>query len=199
MSITALINKLLRQDPQAQIFFKKHAGKHLSFSCKDLALLKFNCSINDNGIKIQRVAAIKTTCHISASFASFIRLLLQPDVNIADLDLEISGEYECAQQLQQLITNLKIDWEEELSKYSGDLIAVQAIQVIKRIRNYQKTNAAALEQMVAEYLQHEAQFLPTKYEVEEFNQAIDEMRLQVDRLEAKIKILRSRKQQHANC
>jgi ubiquinone biosynthesis accessory factor UbiJ len=199
LNIAVLINNLLLRDPQAQKFFKQNAGKSLAFACQDLPLLKFKCIINDNGISIQRNSANEANCYINASFLSLIRLLVQPDVNITELELEIRGDYECAQQLQQVLANLQIDWEEELSKYSGDVVAVHAVQAIKRIRNYQKVNASALEQMVAEYLQHEMQFLPTKYEVNEFHQEIDELRLRVDRLEAKIRYLRSRKQQHASC
>lgn len=101
---------------------------------------------------------------------------------------KVHGDSEAAHALQQLLAKINIDWEEELSKYTGDVIAHQSFYVFKQLRQYQQYASNSLEEMITEYLQEESGLLPTKYEVDEFMHDVDQLRLEVDRLEARIKI-----------
>lgn len=114
---------------------------------------------------------------ITSTTAGFVRYALLQDRTA----LHITGSIAVAETLQQLLGNLDIDWEEELSKHTGDVIAHQAMRFMQNLRTIE------LDQMVAEYLQEEIKVLPTKTEMQEYLHAVDQLRSDVDRIEARIK------------
>lgn len=114
---------------------------------------------------------------VSSTVAGFLSYVLRQDRS----ELQVSGDFAVAEALEKTFGNLQIDWEEELSKHVGDVVAHQAMRFLKQLPNIN------LDQMIAEYLQHESQILPGKYAVREFMDAVDTLREDVDRLEARCK------------
>jgi len=82
-----------------------------------------------------------------------------------------------------------VDWEEPLSKLTGDVVANQLGNAVRDVsgwlRDATKTNALN----VSEYFREEEAMLPSKFEVNKFKANVDELRLSVDRLEAKVQRL----------
>lgn len=200
MSIANTINKLLNLDPAAQLTLNKLNGKSFGFFCTDFSVMQIYCCVIDNGIELQRYAPATTYTKISAPLSGFMQLLIHKNAtNIQTANLVVEGDHESAQLFQKMIFELNIDWEEELSKYTGDIVATRAIYYLKQLRSYSTENSSALEQMVVEYLQDEARLLPAAYEMHDFLDAVDDLRLQVDRLDAKLALYKSRNKQHESC
>lgn len=104
----------------------------------------------------------------------------------------IDGDMDVGRAVQRLLDNLEIDWEEQLSKYVGDVVAHQVGGVVRDIFSWGKKTAQTLAQDGVEYLQEESRDLPHPLEVDEFNHAVDVLRSDVDRLEARVKRLQSK-------
>ena len=84
---------------------------------------------------------------------------------------------------------IEIDWEEMLSKYTGDLIAFQVGNTIRK--GQEKSNVAKqkMGKTMEEYLHFEANLLPTKSQVNRFKKQVQETATAIDALEQRIETL----------
>ena len=103
--------------------------------------------------------------------------------------VEIDGDVELGQQIQRVFEKLEIDWEEHLSRLTGDIIAHQIGNTVRGLLNWGERSAEHLGQDTADYLQEETEILPVPWEVQEFIEEVDTLRGDVDRLEARVKRL----------
>ncbi len=105
--------------------------------------------------------------------------------------IEVSGDSELGKKFQNIINNIEIDWEELLSKYTGDTIAYQIGSTARELQRWAKQALAIIEQNTTEYLQEESRNLPHPIEIDRFLDEVDQLRLATDRIEARILRLRS--------
>jgi len=103
--------------------------------------------------------------------------------------VEIDGDVELGQQIQRVFEKLDIDWEEHLSRLTGDIVAHQVGNAVRGLFAWGERSAEHLGQDTADYLQEETDILPVPWEVEGFIEAIDALRSDVDRMEARVKRL----------
>ncbi len=103
--------------------------------------------------------------------------------------VEISGDTEIGQQFQDLLTGVDWDWEEQLSKITGDMVAHQVGELARRGQKWLGETSETLQQDVTEYLQEEAQLLPTHVEIKAFLDDVDQLRADTDRLSARVERL----------
>ena len=81
---------------------------------------------------------------------------------------------------------MDIDWAEPLSELLGDSLAYQVQQATNRISRWGAQTARSVSLSVSEYLQEESRDVVTETELKIFNDAVDRLRNDVDRLQAKI-------------
>ncbi|MBI3774144.1 MAG: SCP2 sterol-binding domain-containing protein [Gammaproteobacteria bacterium] len=84
---------------------------------------------------------------------------------------------------------LDIDWEEHLSRFTGDVIAHQVGNAARSSQRWAQQSGAALLQDAGEYLKYERELLPDRAQVETFMQHVDVLRDDVERLEARVQRL----------
>ena len=107
-------------------------------------------------------------------------------------DVEIEGDMRVAEKFSAILREVDIDWEELLSRLVGDIVAHQAGQVTRNITGWFKDTSEAMQQNTAEYLTEESDITPAEAEVTSFMDQVDDIRMDVDRLEARIKLLQSK-------
>jgi ubiquinone biosynthesis protein UbiJ len=179
----------MRLDPNLDGIIGPLANKVIEININDFRNIKLYLLFCDNLLEITSSKPENINLTISGPLMDFVAMAIKKqNLNFRETEIVIQGSLSTAEDLQQLIIELDIDWEEELSKYTGDVIAHQALYLIKQLKQYQATSSILLEEMISEYLQEESGLLPNHDEINGFMQAVDELRLQVDRLEAKVKI-----------
>lgn len=104
-------------------------------------------------------------------------------------EIEISGDSDTARRFQNLLDLLAIDWERHLARYTGRGIAASVVELIRRSGAAGRAGAAALGTDLAEFWQEETRELPARPEAEAFLDAVDTLRADADRLEARIQRL----------
>ena len=90
---------------------------------------------------------------------------------------------------QAVLNAMDIDWEENLSTLTGDVIAHQLGNMAKRTGQAIRYSRDTLEKDIGEYLQEELRMLPTRIETENFSAAVTRISIDADRLNARIKRL----------
>ena len=106
---------------------------------------------------------------------------------------EVHGDPVVAQDFQRLLNLARPDWEEELSRLIGDVAAHQLGTVARGLAGWGLKATDTLVQDAGEFLTEESRQVPTRYELEEFLDAVDGTRDDVDRLEARIQRLADRR------
>jgi len=107
-------------------------------------------------------------------------------------DLKIDGDLQAVQAYESLLKDIDIDWEEIISRYTGDAIAFQLGKLARGIKQWGNQSANAFADDLRDYLQIETEQLPLPAEVEELNNQVDEVRAVVERFEMRVQRFESR-------
>ena len=103
--------------------------------------------------------------------------------------IKIDGDLGLGTRFSQILREVDIDWEELLSRAVGDLVAHQMGQLARTSKGWLDDSAHAMRLNTQEYLQEESRVTPADAEVRHYLDAVDTLRLDTDRLEARLKRL----------
>jgi ubiquinone biosynthesis protein UbiJ len=104
-------------------------------------------------------------------------------------DVEISGDVETGQAFKAVLDAIDIDWEEQLARFTGDMIAHRLGNATRHAGRWLDHTRLTLEQDLSEYLQEELRVVPTRIEIENLIEDIGRLGMDTDRLEARLKLL----------
>ena len=99
---------------------------------------------------------------------------------------QIRGDAEVANRYKELLMLARPDTEEELSRWLGDFAARRLTRFADRALSFARRARRTAGENIAEYLQEESRDLVNHTELEEFLQAVDEVRETADRIEARL-------------
>lgn len=121
----------------------------------------------------------------------FIRLSAtsKNNANLFASGITVIGDTDVAQEFKALFANLDIDWEEQLSHFTGDVVAHQVGNLIKAMCQWAKQSTATIQQDLSEYIHEEVRWLPSREELQDFFAATDKLRDDVERTALHIKNL----------
>ena len=106
--------------------------------------------------------------------------------------VKIEGNTALAQRFGDCMAGLEIDWEEQLSRLTGDSVAHAVGRRLRAAGRWGQGSLVTLGQDLKEYLQEEGRLLPTRYEIDQFLAAVDRLRDDGERLAARVERLRHR-------
>jgi ubiquinone biosynthesis protein UbiJ len=141
-----------------------------------------------NGIELRPKIAGEADTTISGTLQNLFRIGIAKDKQhaIKQHSIQFRGDAHVGIAMQQILSNLDIDWEEHLSQLVGDTPASIISKGIGRAFNFGKDILESLHRNTSEYIHHEARLCPTSDELETFYKKIATLRNDVDRLEQKI-------------
>ncbi len=100
--------------------------------------------------------------------------------------VSLTGDIELGQRLQRIFSQIDIDWEEQISHLTGDIIAHQLGEGFRALTGWSRHNRQSCERDISEYLRYETDSLPLGWEVEAYLSGVDKVRGDIDRLEARV-------------
>ncbi|HYQ70439.1 MAG TPA: SCP2 sterol-binding domain-containing protein [Gammaproteobacteria bacterium] len=101
----------------------------------------------------------------------------------------IEGDVETGQAFKAILDEMDIDWEEQISRLTGDVIAHQLGNTVRRAADALQRARRTLAGDIGEYLQEELRVLPTRIEIENFSTDVARLGMDTDRLAARIRRL----------
>lgn len=182
-----ILNQYIALDPDINSKRKMLEGKSLKLIIKPITLIFV---FEKEKITIQADSDQTPDATLEGYPLSFLKLHFADKHELFSLfktDISMKGDVEVGQQVKQLFESIDIDWEEHLSHITGDIIAHQLAHVFKRTRAFGKHVMSSTQQNMTDYLQEECQLLPTREELCDFFDDVDDLRLRVDRLIARAK------------
>ena len=181
------ISRYLALDPEMLGQLAQFSGKVVKLEILDIdkELYLFP---DANGIQVRSEYEGKVDTILRGTPLSLFKLGLVS--NAADLllkgEVEITGDTRLGHQFKKVFSQMDIDWSEPLAKIFGDSFAYQIQQAGEKLGRWGKQSIQSLSMSVSEYLQEESRDVVTETELEIFNDAVDQLRNDVDRLQARV-------------
>ena|SRR3989338_9033495 len=181
------INRYFKMDPSAIEKLAELSGKVVLFDVKNLG--SFYCLPYETGVKILVEYEGKPDTVVKGTlFSLFKASRAKSQIEAGRSDLEITGDIELGEKISHILRHVDIDWEEQTSKIMGDVAAQKLGNLVRSAKYWINQRTSNLRESFTEYVQEEAGQFPTRAEVEDFIQDVNEFRHAVDRLELRIKI-----------
>jgi ubiquinone biosynthesis protein UbiJ len=195
-AIEKVANQFLKLDPQSRKELIPLAGKQFKITIDEFPWpLVFAFSESIDVMAIQDDVSVAVDCSIELSLTTL--KLLQDSSQITALiqqdKLKLQGDINVAQQFSQLMKNINIDWEEQLSKYTGDVFAHTFFSANSVLKEKFKRDIALLRSTLKDAAIEEKPIAAHPCAVEDFCQQVNELRGDVSRLEARLSILEQQK------
>lgn len=192
--VTNILNRNIRESTPARELCRKLDGKTIAVRVRDTALAMYFV-INDEVIQLRSESESEPDVVLTGSLLTLARMAA-PGSNgtdgavLRDGAIDLTGDAYTAQAFQELLRLAKPDFEEELSGIIGDTAAHHAGEFARGVRDWAVEARATIGSNIREYLQEEGRQVPSRHEVEKFAAAVDTLRDDVARLEARLNRLR---------
>ncbi len=134
-------------------------------------------------------APVDVELHAPASLLA--RLLVSSDRKavLQDPDVELLGDSQVLIALQNALADLQLDGEAELARWLGPVAGHAIGSALRRSHQWGRDSRASLRQTLAEYLTEESRQLVGQAEARARAEQLHDLRLQLDRLEARVALL----------
>ena len=188
--VETTINRYLALDPEMLDKMEEFSGKVIKLEI--IGLNKTLYMLPDRrGIQVRTEHEGEADTTLRGTPISLFKMGLA--ANAAKLllkgEVEISGDTRLGHQFKNIFSQMDIDWSEPLANLVGDTVAFQLQQSGKKLGGWGKDTMESVSRSVSEYLQEESRDLVTETELNNFNDEVDQLRNDVDRLHAKINAL----------
>jgi ubiquinone biosynthesis protein UbiJ len=191
--LESLLNRNIAGSSRARGLLSRIAGRSLELRLSVTPLrLRFVAGTDRVSLGMGGEAPADAT--IEGSPFTFARLAMgNPMQTLRAGGAQVTGDGEIAQGFQQLFEAAQPDFEEELSRLTGDVAAHHLANLARDARDFGRRARDTFMQNVAEYLTEESRDVPLRAEVEEFVAGVDALREATDRLDARLAALERRR------
>ncbi len=188
-ALESALDLYLKQDPEALRRCGGMEGKVIALDIAGLGVSLYFLPGPD-GIQVLGHYEGQADTRLRGSPMGIGRMVLgSRDDTLFEGAVDIEGDTETGQQLQDILLSTEWDWEEQLSRLTGDVVAHQIGTVARRARQFLAASRSTLERDMSEYLQEESLLLPCRIEIERFLNEVDCLRADLDRLSARVERL----------
>lgn len=189
-TIENFLNRGLPRSPRAQQLCAELAGRCIAIEAPAMARVLVEST--GNSLRITR-GNLPADAEVIGGPLSLLALSgSAADAALSRGEVEVRGDAELAEKFQELGRLLKPDPEEELSLLIGDVAAHRLGRLARGALGWTRSAAATLLQDVGEYFSHERGDLVSREEGEQFLRGVDALREDVDRLDARLELLKQR-------
>lgn len=181
------INRVLRMDSTAIPRLTALAGKVIVVDCRDPSLRMFIIP-GDEGLTLAADWAAPADCTLRAPASSLLRLALSRDKTavLHGPDVDLDGDSGALLELAGILQDLELDWEYEVSRWLGPVGSQLLGGHLRSQARWTKDNFASISQNLADYLSEESRAMVGRHEAEARFAELDQMKLDLERLEARV-------------
>ncbi|MDG6773649.1 SCP2 sterol-binding domain-containing protein [Thiomicrorhabdus sp. ZW0627] len=179
-----ILNEAIRLDEGHGAAFKPLEDKVFTLTLNDLGTTS-HLLFTAYGVSVQSDLQGDADATIETSLVALLALPQTSELKGA----VFHGDEPLAEQFVDALNSLEIDWEEHLSHYTGDLIAFKVGHAARSVMQTKQGIKQQAGDTLKEYLQFEINALPTKSQVQRFNQQVVQIHQSVDALENRIDTL----------
>ncbi|MDE0509000.1 MAG: SCP2 sterol-binding domain-containing protein [Gammaproteobacteria bacterium] len=117
------------------------------------------------------------------------RLLTDSERPLADREIRVEGDAELLLDLQRALDEIDVRWEDYLGPILGDVLTGGLSSAVTDARDLARDAGGNIKRNLENFVQYEAGVMPSPEEMGLFVARVDELRLRLDRLQARIENL----------
>jgi ubiquinone biosynthesis protein UbiJ len=181
------LNRVLALDSTALPRLARLSGRVIAVDCTAPALQLFILPSGE-GLQLAGQWAGETDCRLRAPAASLLRLATGKDKTavLHSPQVELDGDSAALLELAGILQDLELDWEYELSRWLGPLASQLLGSHIRSRANWTGQTLDSLRLNLADYLSEESRSLVGQREADARFAELDRLKLDLDRLDARI-------------
>ncbi|WJN59097.1 SCP2 sterol-binding domain-containing protein [Pseudomonas sp. SO81] len=186
------LNRVLQMDSTALPRLARLEGTVIEVDCQSPALKLFILPGAD-GLQLASQWG-DADCTLSAPASSLLRLALAKDKTaiLHRPDVTLSGDSAVLLELAGILQDLELDWEYELSRWLGPVGSTLLAGHLRSRVNWAGDSLDSLRQTLADYLAEESRSLVGEREAQARFTELDDLKLALDRLDARLERLARR-------
>ncbi len=184
---TAMINRQVNGKTPARELCAKLAHKVMAIRVSNTSLAVYLLADEDQ-LRLSTDYEQEPDVLVSGSILALTRMA-GPDGEsvVRSGEVELSGDALVAEDFQKLLRYGRPDIEDELADVIGDAAAHEVGKFFRGVGKWGREARATMQQNVGEYLQEESRSVPTRGEIDTFQEDVDTLRDDVARFEARLK------------
>ncbi len=185
------INRALRYDPGSRAALAKLDQKTLGVICE---APKWQCYLLVEGetLHVQQFCEPPVDCQLRGKALDFAALAGRDVQTLANTDISVEGNPGVLAIWLDLIKALDVDWEEALGDSIGSMPAHWVATGVRAHTQWIKNRSDKLPGYLTSLVTEELRLTPSPLEAEHFYHAINQVRSDTARLEARINQLKQR-------
>jgi ubiquinone biosynthesis protein UbiJ len=190
--IEGLINAVIAQDVGSQRRLAALEGKSVQLQCSKPVAFSVYMLVLNARLSVRALQEEAPSAGIKADAGALLRMLLGGGQSGAlfSPDVQLSGDTHVVQALHAILGGLNIDWEAHLARLFGDVATQQFSTAMANAREWTAQTQESLRADLEEYVHEEARLLPSGAETRIFAERLDELKLGLDRIQARAARLR---------
>ncbi len=188
-----VLNRVIGLDPEAGERLAALHGRSIRIDLRGTGIQWIFVPAHDGRLRVLGSLEGQPDCTLSGSPLDLLRASAAGATQLFAGRLRIEGDTGLAQRFSEVLADLDIDWEEQLSHLTGDIAAHEIGRGVRAASREGARMRRSSEQILSEYLTEEARLLPHRFEVEDFIADVDTLRDDAERLAARIALLEKRR------
>ncbi|MBP0049911.1 SCP2 sterol-binding domain-containing protein [Marinobacterium sp. AK62] len=147
------------------------------------------------GIDLLAESATEPDACIRGSAFNLLRLPQAGNAVLFGKGVVLEGNTGLVHELQKILADSQVDWEAWLADLIGDTAAHPLANLMRSASRQLRYGSNSFIHSLEEYLHEEARLLPTRIEIDIWQEQVEELRDATDRLEARIALLEQKRSQ----
>ena len=192
------INRALQLDPGTLQALQALHGHVFALECTEPVLQLFLHI--DEPLRLSERHEGDVTTRVVGSASDFAGLVTSDDPAAALINSGISvhGKTGPLIELQHILKHVEIDWEEPIADIFGEPAGHQIGRGIRRAMAFAKTIPPKLQTRIETHLFDEARLTPRRQEFDAWVTGVADLNMGIERLQAKLNLLRRKREQGVN-
>ena len=184
------LNRVLALDSTALPRLARLSGQVIAVDCTAPALQLFILPSGE-GLQLAGQWAGEADCRLRAPATSLLRLATGQDKTavLHSPEVELDGDSAALLELAGILQDLELDWEYELSRWLGPVASQLLGSHIRSRASWTSQTLDSLRLNLADYLSEESRSLVGQREADARFAELDRLKLDLDRLDARIERL----------
>lgn len=184
------LNRVLRLDSTALPRLAALEGKVIAIDCLQPALQLYILP-DEDGLLLAAHWESEADCTLRAPASSLVQLALTKDKTavLHSPQVQLHGDSAVLLDLVAVLQDLELDWEYELSRWLGPVPTALLAGHLRLRTRWTRQGLARFSQNLSEYLAEESRTLVGRREAEAAFSELDRVKVDVERLEARIRRL----------
>lgn len=189
--LQSALNRYLALDPESEARLHELEGKRVTLEFISTGF-SFQLFFNEKKIELITQDFLPPDTTIKGTPLTLFRMTLTTGdrKQFFAEDVSIEGDLDVGQNVMDLFDRLEIDWEEYVSRWVGDVPSHQVGRLVRRVKKAADRTRETILQNVNEYVHEEIDMVPPVEALQDFFNDVDGLRMDVDRIAARIALLK---------